>query len=131
VLFEVYDKYNISGKTVRQLVSFSSEVDYVLMGDTLLDGNFQYFLLLADLLSFAGLALMLLFDGLALSFAGRTVLLNLLIHSWSHLDQFSDYSSSFAVCAGFDLTSSFSVAYFTTSLSFVGNLQQLSIIRIL
>ena len=102
------------------------------MRNTLFDRNINVFLLLNNLLSFAGFALVLFLNDLALSLASRTIWLHLLIHARAQRQHLYNNTSAFALCTSFDVGSTFALASFTASiplnwhfhnLSFVGCFQ--------
>jgi hypothetical protein len=80
------------------------------MRNTLLDCNIDLFRVFPDFFSIAGLALSTFTDNLSLTLAIVTILLDLLIHSWTHLEHLDDLASSFTLSALADILSSFSLA---------------------
>ena len=101
------------------------------MWDTLLDGNFHLFGAFFHLLSIARLAFSALADNLSLALTFVAGLLNLLIHSWSHLEHLDDLPPSFTFSAFVDVLSSFSLAVSADSSSLVIDFHQISVINVL
>jgi len=72
-----------------------------------------------------------LFNYFSLATTFITGFLNLLIHSWPHLIHLNHLAISFTGFAGFNLSSTLSIAGFTSSCSFMWDFYELSFITLL
>ncbi len=83
--FLLDNKYEISSKSIRNLITFSTQANSVPMENTFFYWYLDNFLFINDLSSETGFAFSSFWSYLSFSFTGIAILLNLLVHSWSHL----------------------------------------------
>jgi len=100
------------------------------MEGALIERHLHYLLLSLNFLSLANFAFFAFLDYLSLAFAGITILLDLLIHSWTHLIHLHDSSLSFASLTAYNLRTSLSLTGLATSDPFVGYFDGLAVVAL-
>lgn len=113
------------------LVALAIEVDAMAVERPLVERHLNDLLLEFDLLALTTLAFLALFDGLAFSPAGITLLLNLLVHSRAHLEHLHHLALPLAGRALFDSGPAFARTLLTAPHSFVRHLDEFTIVALL
>jgi len=122
---------HISGHESWSLISLSVEDDYMFIGYSLLDGDLEHLLHLADLVALTVLAPVLLLTDFTLALTLGTVLSQLLIHAGSQHDHLLDHSPSLTLGAGAHVLSALPVAGLAHLLLLVGDVHQVPVVGVL
>ena len=131
MIFFLSDIDQISCHSIRNFITFSWHLYWVFVWHPLFYCDLQIFFFFNNFISIAYLTFSSLSDYFSFSLAFITVLLNLLIHSRTHLEHLDNSSFALASLTFFNIFPSFSFTLFTTSSSFVLYFYCFSIVNIL
>ena len=121
MFFFLSNKIEISCQSIWNLISLSSYFDRKIIRSSFIDSIFHYFFFFHNFFSITNFAFASLTNNFTLSLALITILLNLLIHPWTHLEHLNNTALSFTIFTFFYIFTTFPSAFFTTSCSFMRN----------